>query len=138
MSKKIFLVDDDEIHSFILETYTKKVSDGFSVEKFINAEKALNALRAIAETKNEFPNFIFIDLDMPVMNGFEFLEVYDREFYPQFPDVNLYFLSSSMNENEEKTILKSPAVISFINKPISLDTYKKCLEEKIQKMKSVQ
>ena len=116
--KTAWLVDDDELFNF-LTAHTLK-SNGFCSEtrSFTSAQKALEELGASVE-KGVFPDFIFLDINMPVLDGWGFLEAY-RQFPEELKkNCSLYILSSSIDENDAKRAKKSEEVRDFISKPLT-------------------
>lgn len=92
---KIFLVDDDR---FLLDMYAVKFKNaGHDVSVFQSAEDALNALR-----KDETPNAVLVDIIMPNMTGFEFLEAVKKEGLAK--DAKLIVLS---NQGQDSDIEKA-------------------------------
>jgi two-component SAPR family response regulator len=71
----IYLVDDDEIQNLINTRVISIVSAGIEVKAFTSAESALAKLKS---NESEFPQLIFLDINMPKMNGWDFLEEYQK------------------------------------------------------------
>ena len=73
--KKILLVDDDETSNFLNELLIKGMDIVEEVSIASNGQEALNYLE---NESGSFPQLIFLDLNMPVMDGFEFLEAFEK------------------------------------------------------------
>jgi len=122
--KKVFLVDDDETSNFLNSLLLKSMEITDKVEIAKNGEEALTKFIALKElNEKEWPELVLLDINMPVMDGFEFLE----EFYKLYADDQEYtkivMLTSS---NSPKDIAKAQKfnIAGFINKPLT--------EEKLQ------
>ncbi len=109
----ILTVDDDENDQFIC-TYT--------IRKFdpnIKVLKAMNGLEALDLLKSTTPAAIILDINMPVMNGFEFLEHYTREFDTHAPVVAM--LTSSHHAADRERAMRYDFVKSYFEKPLTPD-----------------
>ncbi len=124
---KILIVDDDELGNFLVATMLESYSFIESYHIEINGYKALDYLEnAIRES--HFPDVIFVDLKMPEIDGFEFIELYEQAFYDQFPATKVMVLTSSIREKEKREAMEFASVVDFISKPLSekllQETYK--------------
>ncbi|UZR98562.1 response regulator [Chondrinema litorale] len=63
--------------------------------------------------------FILLDLMMPLMDGFDFLEEYERYYYPVYPQLPLIVISSTLNSADKNRVLSFPFVTKFVEKPFS-------------------
>ncbi len=108
----ILLIDDNAIDNFINESMLEFFG-GFDITVFNSAHLALEHLEI---TKIEF-KYIIVDLKMPVMDGFTFIEYFNNlEFHKQ---VQLIILSASLNPLD---ILKAGSLnIKFVEKPLTLE-----------------
>ena len=111
--RKIWVVDDDEVSCFISETILKIVSKDIETRAFTSPELALETLFA---TKDN-PDVVFIDLNMPVMNGFELLEKIEP-FKSDFENTKFYVLTSSLDPRDKARADKISIVEKFIMKPL--------------------
>ncbi len=98
MKKKILLIDDDEINNFIAEEWLKSHQDEAELHTTSNVEDALVYLRSCID--KDYPNLILCDLKMPMYNGFEFIELYEDEFYSDHPNTILLVVSSSLRKQD--------------------------------------
>ncbi|MEL6592390.1 MAG: response regulator [Bacteroidota bacterium] len=118
---RLLIIDDDEVNNFILLRLIREEKINVSCAAVSNGKRGLKRLLNLHDKKdNGFPDVILLDLDMPGMDGFEFLDEYEKELYPHHPEVQLYMVSSSIR-TEDRTRAKSYASVSnFISKPISV------------------
>jgi CheY-like chemotaxis protein len=125
----VLLVDDTDLDNFINENLLRVSS--FSERTYLNtsAKNALEFLNNLTVMGNQFrevfPEVIFIDINMPVMDGFQFIDVFRKTIAKNFAKTKLVVLTSSpAPEDKEKTKAVSENII-FLNKPITremLDT----------------
>jgi CheY-like chemotaxis protein len=115
--KKILLIDDSEVDLFINRTILTDISFAEEIEEQRNPEKALEFLRGV-ERLSEVPDIIFLDLNMPVMDGFEFLTEFSKlsEFVRNKCKVIVVTSSPSAMDKHRALMFKS--VIRYFMKPI--------------------
>jgi len=114
----IMLVDDDEDDNFIHERAIRKVNNDIVVVVKQSAEAALNHLKE-NQNKDSLPGLIFLDINMPGMNGWEFLEEYNKLDRSLQSKVIVIMLTTSDSE-ADKTRAKSWDFVSdYITKPLT-------------------
>lgn len=112
-TKRIMLVDDEPINNFITEKIIQRYSD-YCAEAYTSAREALSRLRNGAT-----PEFIFLDINMPETNGWDFLDEYST-----FPDEILeaspvVMLTSSIDTKDVERAKAYRCVCDFISKPLN-------------------
>jgi len=112
----IFLVDDDPINNLINRRLLGKIGIGNYIEEFLIAQEALEKIKQLPK---EDSLLIFLDINMPVLNGWEFLEKYTALF-PDRKD-RIVILSSSIDYQDRKKAFEYPIVSGFLEKPLSLE-----------------
>ncbi|MCX2745490.1 response regulator [Mangrovivirga sp. M17] len=117
---KILLVEDDEVTNFLSKSVLK--SAGF--EKI---DEALNGMEAYERIQIECPDIIFLDINMPVMDGWEFLE--EKKEKAQCENVKIIMLTSSPHPADKKKARSYPCVIEYFEKPLT--------NEKVEKLKTM-
>ncbi len=110
----IYLIDDDEIQNLINTRVISIVSDGIEVKAFTSAE---NALANLKSKQDGLPDMIFLDINMPKMNGWDFLDAYESEENK----VKVYMLSSSINNKDIQKSETYDIVNGFICKPLVVE-----------------
>ncbi|WP_367864691.1 response regulator [Pedobacter sp. WC2423] len=126
--KKVYLIDDDDIFVFLTKKTMLKVSEDVEVEVFSDGLQAITHLKEIQDQKELLPDVIFLDLNMPVMDGWEFLAEY-QELYPFFVKRNeLYIVSSSISPHEMERSKNIDEVCEFIIKPLVKEKFLEILE----------
>lgn len=87
----------------------------------MNGLQALEYLQGLSA--NEFPDVILVDLNMPLMDGFEFVDHYKRQFYPQHSSTLLYAMSSTRILSEIEKIKTEEIVEDFLEKALPLELF---------------
>jgi len=117
--KKVLLIDDNDIDNFINERMitTSNFSEKVVVKN--SAEGALDFLRSSASDVNALPEVIFLDLNMPVMDGFGFLEEFEKLDELVRNHCHVVVLSSSISAEDINRASTNPYVTRYVNKPLS-------------------
>ncbi len=125
MVNRALIIDDDEINNFICIKNMKDSGFAESASYCLRGEEGLEELRDATQNRPEdIPDVIFLDINMPMMNAWEFLDEY-KHIAPSFPkDVKLFVLSSSVYRKDIDKSSQYELVTDYIIKPLS----KKALE----------
>lgn len=118
--KRILLIDDNPIDLMIHEKLARRNWRDVEVVKKPGGKEALQFL---AETETP-PHLILLDIKMPEMDGFEFIDVLREQRLAQ--DISIYMLSSSIDPNDIQMARENALVKGFLEKPLSLVQLKKC------------
>ncbi len=117
MLDTILCVDDDPITLMLCKMVINKASFSNKIITAKNGEEALNYFKTIND--NEKPQLIFLDLNMPVMGGWEFLDCFSTADYSEYNTIKVIILSSTIDPEDLEKAKKYPMVIDFLSKPIS-------------------
>jgi len=126
------VVNDDEISLFVSSKMIGKT--GFASE-VITAGNGLKALQVFdsfllnSKGPHEIPELVFLDLHMPVMDGWEFMEVFAEKYAYIFPSVRFVILSSSIDPDDIEKLKHFSAVIELIRNPLSFEILNKLKEQ---------
>jgi CheY-like chemotaxis protein len=119
----VMLIDDMDLDNFINEKLIK--ANYFSKNIYLNtsaksALEFLNNLTALGDRANSiYPQVIFIDINMPMVDGFQFIEAYKKTFEEQFPKTKLVVLTSSVFQYDRQKAQDISKEIIFLNKPLT-------------------
>ena len=111
---RVIFIDDDKDLNFLQERMC--ISSKF-IQHYYISSSGPQTLDYLKRTDSP-PDIIFVDINMPIMNGFEFIEEFEKRFFKQFPQTALFVLSSSVRENDKIKALGYPSVRGFISKPL--------------------
>lgn len=114
----LLVIDDDDINIFIIKKIVEKTGYNVNMVSKANGLLAIDYLKATLD-KDDFPHLILIDINMPVLNGWEFLDAYEELNIT--PRVDMYMLSSSVYENDIEKAKTYAKVKGFISKPLSIE-----------------
>jgi CheY-like chemotaxis protein len=121
----ILLVDDDEINNFISIKLIKKALDNTIISSCLNGKFAIDELIELQKKDPaSLPDFILLDINMPIMNGWEFLDEYKRLEIDPLGKCKIYIISSSVFSNDINRAKSYPLVKNFISKPLSVEKIK--------------
>lgn len=119
MLHKILCVDDDPITLMLYKMVISKAEFADQVDTAQNGEEAVTYFDGLLENREEYPKLIFLDLNMPVMGGWEFLDLFSQKKYELFKDIKVIVLSSTIDPQDIERSKSYPMVIDFQSKPIS-------------------
>ncbi|WP_452219173.1 response regulator [Lacinutrix undariae] len=122
-----YIIDDDPIFVFGLKKMLEHANFCNEFSVFNNGEDAIEALKPIIKTGVDFPELILLDLNMPIMDGWQFLD----EFIKEKPTKKaiIYIISSSIDPVDIEKAKEYENVSSFVIKPITRDKIKYIAEE---------
>lgn len=115
----LLVIDDDDINIFIIKKIVEKTGFDIDMVSKSNGQQAIDYLNEEIAAQTQLPHLILIDINMPVMNGWEFVEAYQQLGIAQ--PVDLYILSSSVYENDIEKTKSYSSVKGFISKPLSIE-----------------
>lgn len=117
--KKFYLIDDDSIFVFLTKKTLQVANLSTDMTIFDDGNKAFSYLSTNANQPELLPDVIFLDLNMPVLDGWGFLEQYQL-LKPQISkDISIYIVSSSISPSELERSQTIPVVTDFLTKPLS-------------------
>lgn len=117
---KYLIIDDHAVDALI----TYKLIKGW-LPKFehVHMYNGTEALEYLADKQTLFPKLIIIDIEMPIMGGFEFLGEYEKEYFDNFPNTIIIVLTSSINPRDKNEALSFKCVNGFLIKPITKEKF---------------
>jgi CheY-like chemotaxis protein len=113
----VLLIDDDEVTNFLNKKIIEKIGGVKNITVATNGFKGIEIIRNISEDGAICPELILLDLNMPVMNGFEFLDIYDSIEFENKDNVRIIILTSSSNPADIKKIQERNLI--YMTKPLT-------------------
>jgi CheY-like chemotaxis protein len=121
MIPNVLCIDDDRVSTFVMQLSLEKSAFCSEINIFNDGEMALEFFKnqsRLPITQRNIPELIFLDLNMPGLDGFDFLEYYASMFFPAFPDTKIIILTSSPDPEDQYKTRIYPFVLEYISKPI--------------------
>ena len=115
--KFTYIIDDDAIFVLVFRKILASIQQFENINAAKNGFEALENLKQLHENKQTLPDIIFLDLNMPVLDGWQFLD--ELENLPFKNELNIHLISSTIDLNEINKAKKYDIVKSFIQKPTS-------------------
>jgi CheY-like chemotaxis protein len=114
---------------FGMKLMMKQLGISMQTEIWNNGQDAIEGLEQIADKGECLPQVIFLDLTMPIMDGWDFLEALKQSSMPGKENMEIYVLSSSINPSDKTRALNYAQVKDYITKPLA--------EERLQQILTV-
>jgi len=127
--KRVCIIDDDPIFVYGIKRIMNEIDFCDEVIVYTNGESALKGLGALVREGNKLPGIILLDLDMPVMDGWVFLDDFVKIPNHNQEHLSLYILTSSINPSAIEKVKNYPIVNNFISKPVTITNLKHILNE---------
>lgn len=130
------LVDDDQIFLFLHENMIKITDPSAIIMTMQSSVKAVAYLEGLIQSALKMPDCILVDLNMPEMNGFEFLDYCSQNIPGSMSLTHIYMVTSSLYESDREKALSFSFLKGFREKPLSreiaTDMLERMLKEKAQ------
>jgi CheY-like chemotaxis protein len=117
--KTLGIVDDDKIYTFLVKKTIEQTNLVNTIKVFENGLDAIHFLETNAANRDTLPELILLDLYMPIMDGWEFLEEYIMLSPKLDRKITIYIISSSISPYDIAKAKSISLVTDFIIKPIS-------------------
>lgn len=120
---KVLIIDDDPIHNMVSSKLIEKAQFAHKTDKVLSGKLALQYLERTIE-ENTLPDLIFLDINMPLMDGWEFLDRFKDMKKNLGKEVYILMLTSSISPDDIERSQHHPMVFDFVTKPLSLEKLK--------------
>jgi response regulator RpfG family c-di-GMP phosphodiesterase len=127
--KSVCIIDDDKVYTFGVKKIIKSYLPNNEVITFENGKEALDGLLELQDSGKELPDLILLDIEMPEMNGWDFLTEFDSIRSKTDKVIDIFVISSRVDKNTEELykVEWDEKVSDFIKKPVQIQALKKLL-----------
>ncbi|MCG9790928.1 response regulator [Flavobacterium algicola] len=133
MNKNIIfcIVDDDDVYQFTLKRTIQSLNLVKDIITFSDGEEALNFVIENLKREDELPDVILLDINMPIMDGFQFMEEYIKLKPRLAKKITIYMVSSSVDIADIERSKKISEISDYIIKPIKPGEIQSIIEKSI-------
>lgn len=118
----VCVIDDDEIYIYLIKKSLAALDVEHSINAYANGLEALKGFKALIDQQQPIPEIIFLDINMPIMDGWEFLKGF-KEIQTLLPNqIPIYIISSSIAAEDKEKAKKFPEIVDYLSKPVELET----------------
>ncbi|WP_159021042.1 response regulator [Algibacter sp. L3A6] len=128
----ICIVDDDDIYQFTVVKTLELLEFEKNIKVFSDGEEALEFLLSNLNQNDELPDVIFLDINMPIMDGYQFMEEYVKIKSKLGKKTVIYMVSSSVDPVDIEKAKRISDISDYIIKPIEPGKLKSIMEELIK------
>lgn len=115
----VVLIEDDQAMNYYHQRLFVKQDFAHEVLSYHSAKEALNGIKSLQQVTLLY---IFLDLNMPQMDGWHFIEELEKLKFDSNTQIKLFVLSSSVNPNDMMKAKQNSAVTDYLSKPLSIET----------------
>jgi len=120
---RILIVDDDEISNYLTSATLRYVYEDAEIRTVFNG---MQAMEYFLKNPERIPEVIFLDINMPIMNGFEFLDWYENSAFKG--STKICMLSTSVSMEDRERAGKYDDVVGYIEKPLKYESINTFIE----------
>ena len=119
--KKTWVIDDDNIYQIIVKKIMERSEMFSEISSFKNGKDAIDELYNSSENIDAIPDIILLDINMPIMDGWEFMDELGV-IKPKFnADIVVYIVSSSIAIEDKNKSKSHENILGYLSKPVTLD-----------------
>jgi CheY-like chemotaxis protein len=126
--KNVLLVDDDQVFNFLSRKILERMDVADNIHVALNGEEALALLNNYYQGSMTLPDVILLDLNMPIMDGFGFLQAFQRLSLPRMERIKIVIVSSS-EDPKDMEMARSLGVAYYLSKPLTEEKLRSVFED---------
>ena len=124
MSKEIIcIIDDDPIYQIITKKIINKTDTEKEIISFSNGAEAIDAFASNVQQPEALPNIILLDIDMPIMDGWEFMASFEKILPLISKKIAIYIISSSIADSDKEKAKSYKQIAGYLSKPLTLENF---------------
>jgi CheY-like chemotaxis protein len=124
----ILLIDDDFINNFINQDLLKNLGLSNEITDLVNPEGAMEFLKSCEAKSKNCPELILLDIGMPELDGFQFMQEFNELTFPNADRVQVVVLTTSTNPRDKER-MEALGIKNFIIKPLTEESLQKVLDQ---------
>ena len=132
----VALVDDDTIFQFITGKIVKSIPEVDKILQFVNGQEFFDFVVKNYNNPDALPDLVFLDIQMPFMDGWQFMNEYTRLKLKFAKKMRINILSSSISLFDKEKANSYNEILNYLVKPISKDEFMKIVKENFEKVLS--
>ncbi|WP_276374856.1 response regulator [Chryseolinea sp. H1M3-3] len=134
---QFILIDDDPMNNLICKLTIEMTFGQSDVKAFVNPEVALNYIQTDFANLPDTTGLLLLDINMPIMSGWEFLEMFDNLRFDLKERIKICILSSSIDERDKERSYANKNVLDFLVKPLTDKDVQRITSMELKKGKSL-
>lgn len=119
--KKVLVIDDDDLSIFLIGMTLEDIA---FIESHDSVTSGWEALRYLNNETTTPPDLIMVDLNMPEMDGYEFIQRFEKDHWENHPETQVVVVTSSQRESDKSKSMSFASVVGFVQKPVSEENIK--------------
>ncbi len=123
----IAVIDDDTVYQFTASRTLKATKLADKVLQFPNGQEALTFLHNNSAEASKLPDIIFLDINMPITDGWTFLDEFQKLKEGFAKKIRIYMVSSSIDPRDLNRAQNNPEVAEYVEKPVSVTKFSELL-----------
>lgn len=132
----VALVDDDTIFQFITGKIVKSIPEVDKILQFVNGQEFFDFVVKNYDNPDALPDLVFLDIQMPFMDGWQFMNEYTGLKLKFAKKIRINILSSSISLFDKEKANSYNEILNYLVKPISKDEFMKIVKENFEKVLS--